>query len=174
MAFELWGLLTLLLLVIFPQIGTCTLHEGTNSKWFDCIDLIITYQCCNLSRALDWVYTVGVEKEDQFTNYICIGPVNKMINMLCVWSRKGPDSDEFRYTNTFVLLHFSHYFFSFNKIIYKSWVAFVQKPRESTAGLSMDGKGWNEDAGNKWLTTVGLCFHGKSFVCWDFSHAGES
>eukprot|EP00124_Ichthyophonus_hoferi_P001250 Ihof_evm17s60 gene=Ihof_evmTU17s60 len=46
--------------------------------------------------ALDETYTVGVEKEDQFTNYICIGPVNKMMNMLCVWSRKGKDSPEFR------------------------------------------------------------------------------
>ena len=38
-------------------------------------------------RALAWVYEV-IEKEDVFTQYIDIGPVNKMINMvrphLCV------------------------------------------------------------------------------------------
>ena len=35
-------------------------------------------------RALDWIYQV-IRKEDEFTKYIDIGPVNKMINMLCVW-----------------------------------------------------------------------------------------
>jgi squalene cyclase len=29
-------------------------------------------------------------------SYIAIGPVNKMINMLCVWIREGPDSAAFR------------------------------------------------------------------------------
>eukprot|EP01134_Creolimax_fragrantissima_P003456 CFRG3456T1 len=46
--------------------------------------------------ALDWTYTVGVTKEDENTNYIDIGPVNKMMNMLSVFLTKGKDSDEFR------------------------------------------------------------------------------
>lgn len=67
-------------------------------------------------RALNWIYEV-LQKEDQFTNFICIGlsapvsvllpfflllmlrllgPVNKMINMLCTYVREGFDSDLFR------------------------------------------------------------------------------
>eukprot|EP00050_Salpingoeca_kvevrii_P016478 m.55791 g.55791 ORF g.55791 m.55791 type:complete len:728 (-) comp6961_c0_seq1:3499-5682(-) len=46
-------------------------------------------------RALDWIYQV-LAKEDEFTNFIDIGPVNKMINMLCVWLHDGPDSATFR------------------------------------------------------------------------------
>lgn len=46
-------------------------------------------------RALDWIYAV-LAKEDEFTNYICIGPVNKMINMLCVYVREGYDSPAFQ------------------------------------------------------------------------------
>lgn len=39
-------------------------------------------------KALDWIYRV-IRKEDEFTKYIDIGPVNKMINMLCVWYGHG-------------------------------------------------------------------------------------
>eukprot|EP00040_Diaphanoeca_grandis_P034707 m.216523 g.216523 ORF g.216523 m.216523 type:complete len:721 (-) comp33210_c0_seq1:416-2578(-) len=46
-------------------------------------------------KALDWCYEL-MQKEDEFTNYICIGPVNKMINMLCVYLREGKDSAAFR------------------------------------------------------------------------------
>ncbi|KAL0479882.1 cycloartenol synthase [Acrasis kona] len=34
--------------------------------------------------------------EDATTNHICIGPVNKVINMLSVYYAKGPDSPEFK------------------------------------------------------------------------------
>lgn len=47
------------------------------------------------TRALDWCYAV-LQKEDEFTNYIDIGPVNKMINMLAVYVREGKDSAAFR------------------------------------------------------------------------------
>eukprot|EP00053_Salpingoeca_punica_P023596 m.10868 g.10868 ORF g.10868 m.10868 type:complete len:730 (-) comp5338_c1_seq1:40-2229(-) len=47
------------------------------------------------SRALKWCYAV-LEKEDEFSNYIDIGPVNKVINMLATWLEKGPDSAEFK------------------------------------------------------------------------------
>eukprot|EP00043_Microstomoeca_roanoka_P008241 m.79510 g.79510 ORF g.79510 m.79510 type:complete len:723 (-) comp14159_c0_seq1:213-2381(-) len=45
--------------------------------------------------ALDWIYQV-LQKENEFTNYICIGPINKMTNMLISWIQEGPDSEEFR------------------------------------------------------------------------------
>ena len=41
------------------------------------------------------MYTVGVQREDENTKYIDIGPVNKMINMLSVWVTKGSESPEF-------------------------------------------------------------------------------
>jgi hypothetical protein len=44
---------------------------------------------------MDWIYKV-LQKEDEFTNYICIGPVNKMINMLCVFIKEGKDSPQFK------------------------------------------------------------------------------
>ena len=37
-----------------------------------------------LSFALDYM-----QAEDEQTNYIDIGPVNKMMNMLCVWVNEG-------------------------------------------------------------------------------------
>mmetsp|Transcript_21636 Transcript_21636/g.60860 ORF Transcript_21636/g.60860 Transcript_21636/m.60860 type:complete len:774 (+) Transcript_21636:35-2356(+) len=46
--------------------------------------------------ALDYVYTVAVTKEDEFTNYIDIGPVNKVLNMLCVWVKEGSQSEAYR------------------------------------------------------------------------------
>ncbi len=56
------------------------------------------FACCNTyeyfalpwlrRRALDWIYQV-IKKEDEFTNHICIGPVNKVINMICVWCGRG-------------------------------------------------------------------------------------
>lgn len=45
-------------------------------------------------RALEWIYAV-IAKEDEFTNFIDIGPVNKMINMLCVFLHDGPASPTF-------------------------------------------------------------------------------
>ncbi|EGD81137.1 cycloartenol synthase [Salpingoeca rosetta] len=45
--------------------------------------------------ALDWIYEV-LEKENEFTNNICIGPINKMTNMLIVWIQEGPESTAFR------------------------------------------------------------------------------
>lgn len=37
-----------------------------------------------------------IHAEDRNTNYICIGPVNKTMNMLCVYYHDGPDSENFR------------------------------------------------------------------------------
>jgi len=37
-----------------------------------------------------------IEAEDRQTNYIDIGPVNKALNMLCVWVERGSDSEEFK------------------------------------------------------------------------------
>ncbi|RYE83028.1 MAG: hypothetical protein EOO65_04570 [Methanosarcinales archaeon] len=37
-----------------------------------------------------------IHAEDQQTNYVDIGPVNKVINMLAVFFAKGKDSDEFK------------------------------------------------------------------------------
>lgn len=37
-----------------------------------------------------------IENEDENTDYICIGPVNKFLNMLSIWSAKGRESVEFR------------------------------------------------------------------------------
>jgi lanosterol synthase len=37
-----------------------------------------------------------IDAEDRFTNYICIGPVNKVINMLSAWHAHGADSEQFR------------------------------------------------------------------------------
>ena len=45
--------------------------------------------------AMDWCYEV-LQKEDEFTKYITIGPVSKMINMLAVFIREGQDSKAFR------------------------------------------------------------------------------
>eukprot|EP00042_Codosiga_hollandica_P050363 m.599370 g.599370 ORF g.599370 m.599370 type:complete len:722 (+) comp58079_c0_seq5:29-2194(+) len=37
-----------------------------------------------------------IQKEDQFTNFIDIGPVNKTMNMLCVYLVEGPQSSAFK------------------------------------------------------------------------------
>ncbi|CAJ2665194.1 unnamed protein product [Trifolium pratense] len=37
-----------------------------------------------------------IHYEDQNTNYICIGPVNKVLNMVCCWL-ENPNSDAFKY-----------------------------------------------------------------------------
>ncbi len=37
-----------------------------------------------------------VQAEDEQTNYVNIGPVNKVINSICIWHAYGSDSDEFR------------------------------------------------------------------------------
>ena len=37
-----------------------------------------------------------IDAEDKQTNYINIGPVNQVINSLCVWHRHGKDSQEFQ------------------------------------------------------------------------------
>jgi len=37
-----------------------------------------------------------IEAEDEHTNYINIGPVNKFINMLSIWHAKGRDSQQFQ------------------------------------------------------------------------------
>ena len=37
-----------------------------------------------------------IEAEDEQTNFIDIGPVNKFINMLAIWHARGGDSDQFR------------------------------------------------------------------------------
>jgi len=46
-------------------------------------------------RALDFI-AAYVDAEDSQTNYIDIGPVNKVINMLCVYDKHGPKSEAFR------------------------------------------------------------------------------
>jgi len=46
-------------------------------------------------RALQEVIE-NVHFEDESTKYVCIGPVNKAINMLCVWHEKGGDSLQFK------------------------------------------------------------------------------
>jgi lanosterol synthase len=50
---------------------------------------------CLTCRALEKLYLIGTQKEDEFTNYINIGPVNQMINTLCVFLKKGKSSSEF-------------------------------------------------------------------------------
>ena len=47
------------------------------------------------ARSMDWIYEV-LKKEDEFTHNICIGPVNKMINMLVVFVQEGKDSAPFK------------------------------------------------------------------------------
>lgn len=46
-------------------------------------------------KALDEVYE-QITMEDENTFYLDIGPVNKAMNMVCVWLEKGPSSPEFR------------------------------------------------------------------------------
>ncbi|RKP11909.1 terpenoid cyclases/protein prenyltransferase alpha-alpha toroid [Piptocephalis cylindrospora] len=46
-------------------------------------------------RALDEVYE-QITMEDENTFYLDVGPVNKAMNMVCVWLAKGPSSPEFR------------------------------------------------------------------------------
>ncbi|XP_063934662.1 lanosterol synthase-like isoform X2 [Zophobas morio] len=47
-------------------------------------------------RALARLYEVGVRKESEFTKYICIGPVNKVLNTLVTWIVEGPESVAFQ------------------------------------------------------------------------------
>jgi len=47
------------------------------------------------NKALDYAYEY-IAAEDQQTNYINIGPVNKVLNMLCVWHRQGGKSLDFQ------------------------------------------------------------------------------
>lgn len=37
-----------------------------------------------------------IDHEDETTKYIDIGPVNKVVNMLCVYYAHGPDSEQFK------------------------------------------------------------------------------
>ena len=46
------------------------------------------------NRASEFLFDY-IQAEDEQTNYICIGPVNKFLNMLAIWSRKGRESKEF-------------------------------------------------------------------------------
>lgn len=46
------------------------------------------------TKALDFVIDY-VNAEDIQTNFIDIGPVNKVLNMLCVWHRYGPNDERF-------------------------------------------------------------------------------
>lgn len=45
--------------------------------------------------SMDWIYEV-MKKEDEFTHNICIGPVNKMINMLVCFIQEGKGSAAFK------------------------------------------------------------------------------
>mmetsp|Transcript_28315 Transcript_28315/g.46585 ORF Transcript_28315/g.46585 Transcript_28315/m.46585 type:complete len:891 (+) Transcript_28315:81-2753(+) len=47
------------------------------------------------ARALRFAFDY-LEAEDRQTNYVDIGPVNKSLNMLCVWAARGSDSEEFQ------------------------------------------------------------------------------
>ncbi|XP_039684171.1 cycloartenol synthase isoform X2 [Medicago truncatula] len=47
------------------------------------------------NKALDHVMK-HIHYEDQNTNYICLGPVNKVLNMVCCWV-ENPDSEAFKY-----------------------------------------------------------------------------
>eukprot|EP00048_Salpingoeca_helianthica_P024240 m.30778 g.30778 ORF g.30778 m.30778 type:complete len:619 (+) comp9267_c0_seq1:326-2182(+) len=66
---------TCLLETFFSSVN---LYEKVHSTWVR-------------RRALEWIYKV-LQKEDEFTSYIDIGPVNKVINMLCAWIHDGPGS----------------------------------------------------------------------------------
>ncbi len=46
-------------------------------------------------KALDFIAEY-IDAEDEQTQYINIGPVNQVINSLCVWHRHGKDSEQFR------------------------------------------------------------------------------
>ncbi len=46
-------------------------------------------------KATDFCYNY-IQAEDKQTNYIDIGPVNKMMNMLCVWHKEGAESVAFK------------------------------------------------------------------------------
>lgn len=46
-------------------------------------------------KALDFILSY-VHAEDDQTKYVDIGPVNKVMNMLCVWHGSGPASAEFK------------------------------------------------------------------------------
>lgn len=58
--------------------------------------VINTYEKAGLksfrNKALDFVYRY-ICAEDKQTNYINLGPVNKVMNMLCVWHREGRSSE---------------------------------------------------------------------------------
>eukprot|EP00051_Salpingoeca_urceolata_P031664 m.12497 g.12497 ORF g.12497 m.12497 type:complete len:725 (+) comp4271_c0_seq2:368-2542(+) len=72
-----------------------TPHTRTLKVFFSIVNTYERFRSSSLrQRALDWVYEV-LRKEDEFTNYICIGPVNKVLNMLAVWIREGPESKPF-------------------------------------------------------------------------------
>ncbi len=47
------------------------------------------------NKALNYAYKY-IQAEDLQTNYLNIGPVNKVMNMLCVWHREGNKSEAFK------------------------------------------------------------------------------
>eukprot|EP00039_Didymoeca_costata_P000295 m.45021 g.45021 ORF g.45021 m.45021 type:complete len:725 (+) comp10173_c0_seq4:117-2291(+) len=89
--------------VNWPSVRNFVAEEDLYTPHTWALDLF--FSACNLYEkvapsmirnwALDWVYEV-LKKEDEFTNYITIGPVSKMINMLCAFLHEGRESLSFR------------------------------------------------------------------------------
>lgn len=73
-----------------------TPHTLALQAFFKIVDLYEHVASSTVRRwAMDWCYEV-LQKEDEFTHYITIGPVSKMINMLCVFIKEGRESQAFR------------------------------------------------------------------------------
>eukprot|EP00055_Hartaetosiga_balthica_P006445 m.20203 g.20203 ORF g.20203 m.20203 type:complete len:722 (-) comp5225_c0_seq1:126-2291(-) len=73
-----------------------TPHTKVLDLFFSCVNVYEKFASRWLrNRALDWIYEV-LESENEFTNYICIGPVNKAINTLITWIVEGPESEQFK------------------------------------------------------------------------------
>ncbi|OQR92125.1 cycloartenol synthase [Achlya hypogyna] len=60
-------------------------------SWYEMLPAITPLRARSLEFAINYVHA-----EDKQTNYCCIGPVNKVMNMLCVWV-DDPASEAFRH-----------------------------------------------------------------------------
>ncbi|GAM17601.1 hypothetical protein SAMD00019534_007760 [Acytostelium subglobosum LB1] len=60
-------------------------YEGVHSKWLR-------------DKAIDFTFD-HIRYEDEQTKYIDIGPVNKTLNMLCVWDREGQSPNFFKHAD---------------------------------------------------------------------------
>jgi len=73
---------TLLLKAINGSLG---IYEKIHSKWLR-------------DKAIDFTFD-QIRYEDEQTKYIDIGPVNKVVNMLCVWDREGKSPNFYKHAD---------------------------------------------------------------------------